>query len=257
MIFGIGQLVERMAGAQLRWRNMMLSFEHWLVTSGANLALMPLAATAAATVITALGGGLLSLPGEGWGLLWALPVFVLAMELADYLFHRAQHAWPFLWALHSLHHSDAALGVTTSVRLPWAESLIRAVFVYPLVIILIKPSLLIFGIYNLMTFWGYLNHMNLRLSFGRFQTILTSPQYHRIHHAADERLANRNFAAMFPVIDVIFGTYYAPKPGEYPVSGLTSGKEPAGLLDIALWPIVIRPRVGSRGAALISNAAQQ
>jgi sterol desaturase/sphingolipid hydroxylase (fatty acid hydroxylase superfamily) len=76
-------------------------------------------------------------------------------------------------------------------------------------------------------------------------------------HAANERLANRNFAAMFPLIDVIFGTYYAPQPDEYPASGLTSGKEPAGLLDIALWPFVVRRRVGSRGAALIPNAAQQ
>src|SRR4051812_4194107 len=39
--------------------------------------------------------------------LWlALPAFVLTMDLGEYLFHRAQHAIPWLWKLHSLHHSD-------------------------------------------------------------------------------------------------------------------------------------------------------
>ena len=100
LIFGVGQLVERMAGAELHWKNMMISFEHWLVAFGANLALTPIAGATAAIVVGALGGGLISLPAQGWGLLWAIPLFVLAMELADYLFHRAQHAWPFLWATH-------------------------------------------------------------------------------------------------------------------------------------------------------------
>ena len=97
-----------------------------------------------------------------------------------------------------------------------------------------------FGIYNLLTLWGYVNHMNVRLSFGRFRTILTSPQYHRIHHAADITIADRNFAAMFPIIDLIFGTYYAPKANEYPPSGLASGEQPSGLLDVALWPFMVR-----------------
>ena len=70
------------------------------------------------------------------------------MELADYLFHRAQHAWPSLWAMHSLHHSDSTLGITTSVRHFWAESLIRTAIVYPPITIMLNPGPLLVAIYG-------------------------------------------------------------------------------------------------------------
>ena len=93
-----------------------------------------------------------------------------------------------------------------------------------------------------------MDHLNVRLSFGRFRTILTSPQYHRIHHAADASLANRNFAAIFPMFDVIFGTYPRPGENEYPASGLMSGEEPSGALDLVPWPFT-RRRQEARQAA--------
>ena len=36
----------------------------------------------------------------------------------------------------------------------------------------------------------------------------------------EEQHWNRNFAAYFPVIDLIFGTYYHPRPDEYPDTGI-------------------------------------
>jgi hypothetical protein len=72
----------------------------------------------------------------------------------------------------------------------------------------------------------------VRLSFGRFWAFLTSPQYHRIHHAGADGFIDRNFAATSPFIDVIFGTCHKPKPGEFPASGLREGRCPPGF---SIW----------------------
>src|SRR6266404_825165 len=239
VIFGVGPLIERLCPArkgQPCWKSMTLNLKHALVLTGVNFALLPTAVAASAMTINALRGGLIALPGEGWSLLWAIPLYLLAMELADYLFHRAQHAWSFLWAMHSLHHSDSSVDLTTSFRHFWTESLIRVIFVYPFVHIILIPSPVIFTIYTIAIYWGYLDHMNIRISFGRCRMILTSPQYHRIHHAAT--YVDRNFAAIFPIYDIIFGTYYRPEKNEYPPSGLESGEEPNNLLNAVLWPFV-------------------
>jgi sterol desaturase/sphingolipid hydroxylase (fatty acid hydroxylase superfamily) len=45
--------------------------------------------------------------------------------------------------------------------------------------------------------------------------------FHRWHHTAAERGGEKNFASTFPVLDLIFGTYYMPKaelPAAYGVS---------------------------------------
>jgi sterol desaturase/sphingolipid hydroxylase (fatty acid hydroxylase superfamily) len=39
--------------------------------------------------------------------------------------------------------------------------------------------------------------------------------FHRWHHTAAERGGERNFAATFPMLDLLFGTFYMPA-GELP-----------------------------------------
>jgi sterol desaturase/sphingolipid hydroxylase (fatty acid hydroxylase superfamily) len=217
--------------------NIVLNLVYSIVHCWAIFAEKPIAAAAAAIAVGALGGGVIILPGAGWGLFWAIPLYLLAMDLAEYLFHRAQHAWPFLWAMHSLHHSDTALNITTTARHFWIEIAIKVLFVYPFVSLLLRPSPVVLVAYALASYWNFVAHMNIRLSFGRFWPMLNCPQYHRIHHAADLVYANRNFAALFPVYDVIFGTYHRPEKDEYPASGLENGEAPSGLLEVIAWPL--------------------
>jgi sterol desaturase/sphingolipid hydroxylase (fatty acid hydroxylase superfamily) len=213
--------------------NLLYSIVHfWAIFAGT-----PIAATASAVAVGALGGGVVVLPGAGWGLFWAIPLYLLAIDLADYLFHRAQHAWPFLWAMHSLHHSDTALNITTATRHFWIEVAIKLLFVYPFVSLLLSPSPMVLVAYAIAGYWNFVVHMNIRASFGRLWPMLNSPQYHRIHHAADLAYANCNFAALFPVFDVIFRTYHRPEKDEYPASGLENGETPSGLLEAIAWPL--------------------
>ena len=232
----IGPFVERLCGGAICFETMSANLKNWIILFAASAAFSPMAVALPNAAITELGGGLLVLPEDGLGLCWAIPLFVLAMELADYGYHRAQHAWPFLWAMHSLHHSDPVLGITTSIRHFWADPLIRMAVVYPPVMLLMRPSLSVLAVYNALLLWGHIDHLNVRLSFGRFWAFLTSPQYHRIHHAAADGIIDSNFAATLLFIDVIFGTCHKPKVGEFPASGLREGRLPAGFLDLVFWP---------------------
>jgi sterol desaturase/sphingolipid hydroxylase (fatty acid hydroxylase superfamily) len=54
---------------------------------------------------------------------------------------------------------------------------------------------------------------------------VSGPRWHRLHHSIDVEHMNCNFAAFFPVIDLLFGTYRAPDPsallrtGEHKTAG--------------------------------------
>lgn len=58
---------------------------------------------------------------------------------------------------------------------------------------------------------GLLNHLNVRVGVGRLNWLVSTPQIHRIHHSTQPEHEDKNFAAYFPVCDVLFGTYYPPR----------------------------------------------
>src|ERR1700720_4671897 len=63
-------------------------------------------------------------------------------------------------------------------------------------------------------------HANLDWTFGPFKYVIATPVFHRWHHTA-ERGGEKNFAATFPVLDLIFGTFYMPageKPDRYGIA---------------------------------------
>jgi sterol desaturase/sphingolipid hydroxylase (fatty acid hydroxylase superfamily) len=68
--------------------------------------------------------------------------------------------------------------------------------------------------------WRMFNHANIRVGFGRMSWLLTSPQMHRVHHSRLPEHQNKNYASVFPIFDVIFGTYYHPRRDEFPPTGV-------------------------------------
>jgi sterol desaturase/sphingolipid hydroxylase (fatty acid hydroxylase superfamily) len=68
-----------------------------------------------------------------------------------------------------------------------------------------------------------LQHANLRLSFGRWgERLLVSPRFHRRHHAIGDGhegiYRGCNFAVLFPIWDVLFGS--ANFEAGYPATGI-------------------------------------
>lgn len=167
----------------------------------------------------------------------AMLVSAMALDFFFYWFHRLQHSG-LLWPQHLLHHSDTALNVTTTQRAHFLEHLLIPVFMtLPLVLLFRLPATDMIFIAAIPAAWAYFVHMNIRVSFGPFWWLLTSPQYHRIHHSIEPRHFDRNFALWFPVWDILFGTAYRPRGGEYPATGV-SGVEVTTFSEAATLPFV-------------------
>jgi sterol desaturase/sphingolipid hydroxylase (fatty acid hydroxylase superfamily) len=180
----------------------------------------------------------------------ALPFWlsaILALILGDigyYWGHRALHNVPFLWRFHSVHHSAEQLDFLIDLRLhPFDMAFGRMAGLIPIYALglgaptemgSLVPALI--GITG--TLWGFFVHANLRFRYGPFERLIGTPPFHRWHHAL--KPANQNFAALFPWVDLLFGTYYAPKneaPAAYGIDSVMPAELSAQLLDPFLGPV--------------------
>ncbi len=163
--------------------------------------------------------------------------YFLVTDFFYYWFHRWQHKTSFLWEQHKLHHSEQSLNVTSTWRVHWLEE--------PLIIIFLAlPMGLLFQFnglqLGLLSFahilWLQFIHMNLKIELGWFSKIMTGPQYHRIHHSFQTKHLDKNFAAFFPIFDLLFGTYYHPRRHEFPATGLEDGSTYNNLWQATILP---------------------
>ncbi len=138
-------------------------------------------------------------------------VYFAIFDLVYYLIHRLQHGVPWLWALHSLHHSQRQLNCWSNDRDHYLDDLFEA-------LVITGVSLLI-GVapvdYALLILIGELvqnfSHANVRIGFGRIgDKLVVDPKYHRLHHMVMDptqpHIHNCNFALVFPLWDIVFGT---------------------------------------------------
>ncbi len=175
---------------------------------------------------------------QEWPFALQVIVGLLIADAAFFFPHWFSHK--FLWRFHSIHHSAEKLSWTTALRLhpvdqiPFAVG--GAVVMYALgfegqSIVL---AFIIHDIYNLFV------HANLSLDYPKpFCYILGSPNYHRWHHAAEKEAIDKNLATMFPVFDLIFGTYYYPRgrlPKSYGLHGKAQQAFPKTFGEQLLYP---------------------
>ena len=202
----------------------------WAMRVALQLTLVPFVSLAVADAARRLGAP--SLEISRWPLAWRMIVFVLAIDLAEYLYHRAQHAIPWLWRRHALHHSDPCVSATTTERHWWGDLVLKAVLFGGPLAVLLQPGPQAYAIYTGLTLWHFVVHANLKIDFGRFSWVLNCPAYHRLHHARAAEHHGSNFAALFPIFDVIAGSYRRP-PG-FLETGLDA--PPRTVREILAWP---------------------
>jgi sterol desaturase/sphingolipid hydroxylase (fatty acid hydroxylase superfamily) len=236
LLIASGRMLERIRPAcRVPGRAAILNVAYMIASTFIQGLISPVILAATAIVVRAFGGGLVVLPAEGLGLIPAAIAYIVTLDLFEYLFHRAQHAIPALWAMHSLHHSDPAMNVSTTSRHFWLEQAIKSITIYLAASLIFAPSPVIIFIYAAASYYNFFPHMNLRVGFGRF-VLLNSPQYHRIHHSSQLLHRDKNFAGLFPVFDVLGGTHYLPTADEYPATGLDDGDRPVNLAEAIAWP---------------------
>ncbi|WP_299476374.1 sterol desaturase family protein [uncultured Roseibium sp.] len=157
--------------------------------------------------------------GIPWWLL--VPFAAVCYDFADYWNHRIlHHRW--LWPIHAIHHSDPDLNVLTSYRIHFLESLVMTTSYILLLSWLGFPTDIMGYGAILLTLHNMYVHINVDWGHGPFKYVLASPRMHQWHHADLPEAYGKNLANVFPVFDLMFGTYYVPGPC----------KEPFGVHDV-------------------------
>ncbi|MEP7063576.1 MAG: sterol desaturase family protein [Betaproteobacteria bacterium] len=148
--------------------------------------------------------------------LWAAPgwllflVGFLALDLADYVYHRLSHQSRWLWLLHSVHHSDPRVDVSTNLRAHPLHILLNAL-TKPIVLAAIGIPLWVWMLRELLSLpVTQLQHSSLRLPpplERALRPFILTPGLHRIHHSPDPVETNSNFGGVLPLWDKLFGTF--------------------------------------------------
>jgi len=167
---------------------------------------------------------------------WLQAVEVLLIgDFVAYWTHRLFHGRR-LWRFHAVHHASRHLDWLSSVRLhPVNDAVARMSGVVPILLLGFPPTVLAAYV-PFLTLWAILLHANVPWSFGRFRYVIASPTFHRWHHTSEDEGLDKNFAGLFPFLDVMFGTFYMP-PGRQPQRfGLKDETVPEGLLGQLAYP---------------------
>ena len=186
------------------------------------LGVMPLAAFLVLTpvfdqltqVLRALGFTPLALdslwPGVTDVALVSFLLYLVVLDGVDYWLHRAQHRFRWWWGLHALHHSQQKMSFWADNRNHLLDDLIiDAVKASVALFIGVEPAQFVMLVIVTRSIES-LQHANLASGLGPLGRVVVSPLFHRRHHAIgighEGRHQGCNFAVLFPVWDLIFGT---------------------------------------------------
>jgi len=162
-------------------------------------------------------------------------------EIGFYWGHRLSHEIPLLWRFHAVHHSAEHINFLVNTRahpvdivftrlcglaLLYATGLAAPVGPNPTLI----PALILF----VGSLWSFFIHANVRFRLGWFEEILSTPAFHHWHHSRREHI-DHNYAAMLPVMDRVFGTFYLPR--HWPAAYGTDTPMPAALPGQLIAPL--------------------
>ena len=247
----------RPARTQPRWRRDSKTDVAYFFFTGVVTRPVGTLAAVVALVLSALVAGYQMRPGavqayiQERTLMRELPVLVqlvVGLFLADFIgywTHRGFHRFRTLWRFHAVHHSSEDLDWLSSARVHPVNAAISR-FLLVLLLIPFGFDVKVLGTVGpLLTLYGLFLHANVRVPFGPLRYLVASPAFHRWHHSADERGMGKNFAGLFPVLDLVFGTFHLPSEGPERF-GVAGERLPDGLLRQMWYPFRARRL---RGAA--------
>lgn len=157
-----------------------------------------------------------------------LAVYWVAGDFVTYWWHRLQHTSRFLWAFHSIHHSQEQMTLFTASRRHPFENLSMDVLLYFVLfhVLLGVPTQSWMPLGVAVTCITAIQHAQLDWRFGPLYRVIVSPRFHAFHHSAEPAHANANYGFLFSFWDYLFGTAVAeqPRPTRFGVDGLDMGE---------------------------------
>lgn len=157
-------------------------------------------------------------------------LYVVLLDFGLYWIHRLSHHFGFLWRFHAVHHSYENLNSLHSLFHP-VDIFVRLVVIqYPLMVLInYNEGRVLWVIVGFYFIHDRLVHTNAPLGFGWFSRLICDNRLHFIHHSRNPEHQRRNYAALFPVFDMLYGTYCGPQALELNKTGLEGVCEPDSL----------------------------
>ena len=148
-------------------------------------------------------------------------LYWLMLDFIAYWLHRFQHHNHWLWAFHSIHHTQTRPTLLTTYRNHLLDQLSSGLMMaVPLLILGIPPSVWL-PFYALQYLSESAQHSELNWRYGPLYGVIVSPVFHAFHHSTDPAHYNRNYGKMLSLWDHVFRTAVSgPRPERYGVEGL-------------------------------------
>jgi sterol desaturase/sphingolipid hydroxylase (fatty acid hydroxylase superfamily) len=139
-----------------------------------------------------------------------LPVAALiayiVTDFLQYWVHRFQHHNRFLWAFHSIHHTQERMTFISTYRNHPIDQIVGGLMMFIPLLMLGVPSYAWLPLYVFQQLFEAVQHAELSWRYGRLYPVLVSPVFHGLHHSRSPEHHNRNFSKVLSVWDFWFGT---------------------------------------------------
>jgi sterol desaturase/sphingolipid hydroxylase (fatty acid hydroxylase superfamily) len=210
--------------------------------------LSPALSYAAARIEPSLGLGLVPWPQSLSVANFAIGF--LFLDFSRYWLHRLFHSVPWLWRLHSLHHADSDVDVSTSFRHHPVEFVVGSGLFWLAFLIMGFPADIAAAYLLCTSILSCIQHGNVALPASWdpvLQRAVVTPDMHRLHHSVVPDEANSNFGFLFSFWDRVFATdRRAPRTAHDSIQfGLRDFRNPS-FQQMLLLPLLVRSTLALR-----------
>jgi sterol desaturase/sphingolipid hydroxylase (fatty acid hydroxylase superfamily) len=154
--------------------------------------------------------------------LFTVTIFIVD-DFTKFLLHRWMHRWPFLWAIHKVHHSAETMtpitvyrihpleGILYGLRSAVAQGTTMAVFLFLFgnavdLYTVVGVSVLSF-VFHITG--SNLRHSHISICYWRWlEHLLVSPAQHQVHHSIARKHHDKNFGVAFAIWDWLYGSLH-------------------------------------------------
>jgi sterol desaturase/sphingolipid hydroxylase (fatty acid hydroxylase superfamily) len=182
----------------------------------------------------------------------SIVLYLLIVDFGFYWLHRVQHALPWLWAFHSVHHAQQRMTFLTTYRFHLLDQSLGVVNLVVISLLVGAPSGSFLPIVIAHHLFESAQHAELNWNYGKLYRVLVSPVFHAAHHATEPALYNKNFGKILSLWDFLFHTA-ATLRARPAVFGIDQLVIPESLVQQTLAPFkLLRARAKAASTAALA-----
>ena len=142
--------------------------------------------------------------------IYSILIAFILIDLWQYIWHRLNHEFSFLWNFHQVHHSDKDMDASTGIRFHTIEILLShctRLFIIPIIGIQLD-QLLLYEVILLPVILFHHSNININETLDKsLRTLIVTPHIHRLHHSDIQNETDSNYASLFSFWDRLFRSY--------------------------------------------------